>query len=184
MRLIEDKAQTLSVPCTGLQLKTWLESIRTLAGKLIKQGPSGTAKKNPTEKEKWIIANFGFLEQHISRVPSRQAVNLKKKIAKTKKQLPNFDDSSCGGQPDSGPEELEEVEEVDVEPSPVFPATTEGGPFKKRKNTGDHSSATSSKLADIVQTAQQTAARIDQHMKAIAQPPPPPPADLKTQRIR
>ena len=69
-------------------------------------------------------------------------------------------------------------------PSPVFPATTKGGPFKKRKNTGDHSSASSSKLADIVQCAQQTAARIDQHMKAIAQPPPPsPPADPKTQRI-
>ena len=83
MRLIDDKAQTLSVPCTGLQLKTWLESIRTSAGKLIKQGPSGTAKGNPTEREKWIIANFGFLEQHISRVPSRQAVSLKKKIAKT-----------------------------------------------------------------------------------------------------
>ena len=84
--------------------------------------------------EKWIIANFWFLEQYISRVPSHQAVNLKK-IAKSNKQLPNFDDSSSAGQLDSWLEELEEVEEVDVKPSPVFPATTKGGPFKKKKNT-------------------------------------------------
>ena len=112
-------------------------------------------------------------------MPSRQAVNLKKKIAKTKKQLSHLDDSSSAGQADSGPEEVQEVEEIDIEPSPVFPVPTKCGPFKKRKYIGDHSSASSSKLADIVQSAQQTAARIDQHMKAIAQPPPPA-ADLKT----
>ena len=86
---------------------------------------------------------------------------------KTKKQLLNLDDSSSAGQADSGPEEVEEVEEVDIEPSPVFPAPTKGGPFKKRKNIGDHSSASSSKLADIVQSAQQPATKIDQHMKAL-----------------
>ena len=105
-------------------------------------------------------------------MPSRQAVNLKKKIAKNKKQLPNLDDSSSAGQADSWPEEPEEVVEVDVEPSPVFPVTTKGGSLQEEKNTGDYSSASSSKLADIVQSA----ARLDQHMKAIAQPPPPPPS--------
>ena len=80
--------------------------------------------------EKWIIANFWFLEQHISRVPSHQAVNLKK-IAKSNKQLPNFDDSSSAGQLDSWLEELEEVEEVDVKPSPVIPVTTSVVPSRR-----------------------------------------------------
>ena len=75
-RILDEKAATLNPPRTGLQLKTWLDSMRTSAGKLIKQGPSGTAKLNPTVKEKWICQNFGFLIEHIRRVPSRQAINV------------------------------------------------------------------------------------------------------------
>ena len=75
-RMLEEKAKTLKTLCTGKQLKTWLESMRTAYGKLKKHGPSGAEKKNPTEKESWILQNFSCCEPYIRRAPGRQAVKV------------------------------------------------------------------------------------------------------------
>ena len=58
------------MPCSGRQLKTWLESQRTAYGKLRKQGPSGSEKKYPTEKELWILKSFACCEPFIKRTCS------------------------------------------------------------------------------------------------------------------
>ena len=79
-RLYEEKAATLTTECTGKQLKTWLESMRTTFGKLKRAGPSGTEKPNPTDKESWILRNFECCAPYIYRAPGRQAVKLKEKI--------------------------------------------------------------------------------------------------------
>lgn len=55
-RLLEEKAATLSTPCTGRQWKCWLESIRTSFGKLVLGGPSGSGEQNYTSKETWIMS--------------------------------------------------------------------------------------------------------------------------------
>ena len=75
-RLLEEKAATLTNPCTGAQLKRWLESMRTCFGKLIRAGPSGSAKQNPTDKEAWIMSNFSCCQPFIARAPGRQAVKV------------------------------------------------------------------------------------------------------------
>ena len=41
-RKLEEIAASLSVPCSAHAFKTWLDSMPTSAGKLLKQGPSGT----------------------------------------------------------------------------------------------------------------------------------------------
>ena len=69
-------AESLSVPCKPEQLATWITSQRTAVGKLQKMELSGTARKEKTEKEKWLLKEFGFLKDHIRRVPSRSAGNV------------------------------------------------------------------------------------------------------------
>ena len=101
--LLKEMAARLSVPHTGMQLRTWLESIRTSASKLMKQGPSGTAKRNPTEKEQWICAHFGFLVDHITRIPSRQGSNLLAK--KIGKKTPQDVENSSSAAEESGPQD-------------------------------------------------------------------------------
>ena len=88
-------------------------------------------------KEKWVCANFGFLDQHIKRVPSCQAINLKKKIEKTRRGMPDIDYSSASPV-DSGPEEFkvdDQESPQELQESQVIGTTkhAKGGPFKKKK---------------------------------------------------
>ncbi|XP_018016629.1 uncharacterized protein LOC108673335 isoform X2 [Hyalella azteca] len=78
-RLLAEKATTLKTPCTGEQIRTWLESMRTAYGKLVRAGPSGSAKPNPTEKEIWIMQAFSCVAPHISRMQGRAGAKIRKR---------------------------------------------------------------------------------------------------------
>jgi hypothetical protein len=58
---------------TADQLSAWWKNIRSTYGKLTAPGKSGSGAKVLSDREKWIMQNFGFMKDHISRVPSRQA---------------------------------------------------------------------------------------------------------------
>ena len=94
--------------------------MRACAGKLVRLGPSGTAKRNTTEKEMWIIANFGFLVDHITEIPSRQGnTALQKKIGKARETLRNLEEEEGSSTPaeDSGPQEISDPDiSMDVPP--------------------------------------------------------------------
>ena len=71
-RLLEEMVATLQSPQTAVQLKTWMDSMRTAYGKLRKGPQPGSAKRALTYKDKWILDNFNFLAPHIRAVgPSR-----------------------------------------------------------------------------------------------------------------
>ena len=72
-QMLEEMARTLETPCTGKQLKTWLESMRTQFGRLIRAGPSGSAKLNPTEKEAWVLRSFRCVEPFIRRTGGKSS---------------------------------------------------------------------------------------------------------------
>ena len=67
-RIIDEKAKELS--CTAQQLKTWIDSMGTSVGKLTDptKKPSGGEAKILTDRDNWIMENFGYLEKHIKRV--------------------------------------------------------------------------------------------------------------------
>eukprot|EP00057_Strongylocentrotus_purpuratus_P021220 XP_011675694.1 PREDICTED: uncharacterized protein LOC105443788 [Strongylocentrotus purpuratus] len=70
-RLYEEKAASLDPPCTAKQLKVWIDSMRTSVGKLTKK-KSGQEAKEYTDRERWILENFGYLTDHIKRVGSEK----------------------------------------------------------------------------------------------------------------
>ncbi len=72
-RFWDEKASELAVDVAGL--KTWYDSIRTKVGK-ITGVKSGSAAKEYTDRDNFLMENFSFLKDHISRVPSRQAVSV------------------------------------------------------------------------------------------------------------
>ena len=67
-RYFQAKAKSLDPPLTTLQLKTWLDSIRSRFGRLTKLKSGQRADKPLTEREKWILQVFQFLGRHIARV--------------------------------------------------------------------------------------------------------------------
>ena len=60
-------------------LMTWYDSVRSNVGKLTEE-KSGSATKELTDREKHIMARFGFLKDHIVRQPSRVGSSLKAKL--------------------------------------------------------------------------------------------------------
>ena len=66
-RLFEEKASQMDPPCTAKQLKVWTDSMRTTLGKLTRK-KSGQEAKDYTDREKWILENFGYLTDHIRRI--------------------------------------------------------------------------------------------------------------------
>lgn len=54
---------------TGPRLKSWMDSIRTLYGKLTKR-PSGSGGRL-SERDKWILEKLSFLSKHIYRISNR-----------------------------------------------------------------------------------------------------------------
>jgi len=69
----DEKAAELGVDAPGL--KTWYDSIRTKVGKITVM-KSGSAVRELTERDQFLMDNFSFLKDHISRVPSRQGVSV------------------------------------------------------------------------------------------------------------
>ena len=79
-RLLEEMVATLEAPQTAVQLKTWMESMRTAYGKLRKGPQPGSAKRALTYKDKWILDNFNFLSPHIRAVTPSRAGYVSKKL--------------------------------------------------------------------------------------------------------
>lgn len=74
VRLWDMKAEELGV-CNGPQLRTWYESVRTRVGK-VSDKKSGSARVELTERDTFIMLNFGFLSSHISRMRGRTACSV------------------------------------------------------------------------------------------------------------
>ena len=56
-------------------IKTWYSSIRTRYGRL-KKTRSGAPDEELTERDSWILREFGFLQPHIIEVKKRTAVSI------------------------------------------------------------------------------------------------------------
>ena len=76
-RLWDEKAQELDLE-SGVLLRTWYDSVRTKVGKMTKE-KSGSASKELTERDQFIMSNFGFLRDHIARVRGRTACSVSRK---------------------------------------------------------------------------------------------------------
>lgn len=73
-RLWQEKAEDLGVE-SGALLKVWYESVRTKVGK-ISDKKSGLAHKDLTERDTFLMSNFGFLATHISRMKETTAFSV------------------------------------------------------------------------------------------------------------
>ena len=60
-------------------LKTWYESVRTKVGK-ISDKKSGSGTKDMTERDTFLMAHFGFLSGHISRIRGRTACSVSRNV--------------------------------------------------------------------------------------------------------
>lgn len=73
-RLWDNKAEELDVESSDI-LKTWYGSMRTRIGKITEK-KSGSAKKDLTERDTFLMQHFRFLTTHISRVKARPACSV------------------------------------------------------------------------------------------------------------
>ena len=60
------------------QLKVWWDGLRNRWGQLTKPGKSGSGIVTMTERQRWIVQNFAFLQPYIVRIHSESAVTLTK----------------------------------------------------------------------------------------------------------
>ena len=72
--LWNSKAAELDLESESM-LKTWYESVRTKVGKLSDK-KSGSATKDMTDRDTFLMQNFGFLASHIERVKGRPACSV------------------------------------------------------------------------------------------------------------
>ena len=64
---------------TEEEVRVWWSSMRTTYGRLsraIRDTPSGSGAKEPSERNQWILRTFKFLETHIIRQPGRQTCSV------------------------------------------------------------------------------------------------------------
>ena len=143
----------------------------------MRQGPSGTAKRNPTEKEQWICANFGFLVDHITRIPSRQGSNvLSKRLAK---------DNSSSGAEEFGPLEISDDPDISMDIPPAPAKRSKGGPYKKRRQEPQEEPHQQRRMDELMELARSSTGALQASFHQMAPPPPPRhPADLHERRIR
>ncbi|XP_050722486.1 uncharacterized protein LOC127001634 isoform X2 [Eriocheir sinensis] len=69
--LFEEKAKSLNPPLTGEQLRRWFDTMRTRYGKLTNPKSGSWAHRLPTDRDKWIMRLFSFLDTHIVRHKGR-----------------------------------------------------------------------------------------------------------------
>ena len=127
-RIIDEKATELG--CTTQQLKTWIDSMRTAVGKITDPAkkPSGGAAKVLTDRDSWIMENFGYLEKHIKRVDAGK----RKKGGQLSESLSVHKVSSNRGTSDddtSDPELIIDTSD-DARESSDTASRSKGGPFK------------------------------------------------------
>ena len=72
-----DKAAELDLE-SGALLRTWYESVRSKVGKLTDK-KSGSNTKDLTDRDTFLMSNFGFLSKHISRVKATPACSVSRK---------------------------------------------------------------------------------------------------------
>ena len=78
VNLWNEKANELNIE-GGSMLKTWYNSIRSKVGK-ITDTKSGSAARTLTDRDQFLLANFGFLAPHISRVTGNPACSVCKTL--------------------------------------------------------------------------------------------------------
>ncbi|XP_041349356.1 uncharacterized protein LOC121368683 [Gigantopelta aegis] len=65
-RIMKEKAQQFGI--SAEQLTIWLKSIRDRAGKITKKQPSGSGAQPLTDRDKWVLDNFGYIQNYMRRV--------------------------------------------------------------------------------------------------------------------
>ena len=127
----QGQAEKLGVDVVGL--KIWFKSVRTKLGKITK-GKSGQPAKPRTERDIFIMANFGFLLDHIVRMPSKTAGKL---ATATQAQAPESiegddDDSQADPTDSTQADPIESTQPVPSQPAPSQPAPSQPGPSQPR----------------------------------------------------
>ena len=99
MALLNEIDAKLSVPCNEFQRKTWLESMRTSAGKLMNRGHPELRREIPPTKKNGYVLILDSWWTTSPEFPSRQGSSiLSKLIAKTKKTLRDLEESSTAAE--------------------------------------------------------------------------------------
>ena len=78
------------------QLHTWYESVRSKIGKLTDR-KLGSATKELSDRDKYLLDKFGFLKDHIVRQPSRVGSSLKSKLLALQPQSQATATATCSG---------------------------------------------------------------------------------------
>ncbi|XP_064082556.1 uncharacterized protein LOC135198675 [Macrobrachium nipponense] len=71
----EEKGRSLVPPVSGNELRTWFTSLRSRFGRLTaeKSSKGPGSRRRLTDREKWILSIFHFLEPHIVRHKSKRS---------------------------------------------------------------------------------------------------------------
>lgn len=80
-RVTQEKAEQLEI--TAEQLITWLKSRQDRAGNITMKQPSGSGAQLLTENDKWVLNNFGYIQnykKHSRRQEKERAVIITEKI--------------------------------------------------------------------------------------------------------
>lgn len=74
-----EKAQEVNLE-SGEMLKVWYNSVRTKVGKLLKVQKSGDAARTLTDRDNYLLRDFGFLIDHVTRVKGKPACSVSRTI--------------------------------------------------------------------------------------------------------
>ncbi|XP_041352071.1 uncharacterized protein LOC121370720 [Gigantopelta aegis] len=104
---------------SGPMLKTWYESVRTKVGKMSDK-KSDSATKDMSDRDTFLMQNFGFLASHIARVKGRPACSLKPRLDTALPTVSSDSEQEMEHDTQEGPEET-----GDQSPAPE-PPTSKG----------------------------------------------------------
>ena len=106
------------------QLHTWYESVRSKIGKLTDR-KSGSATKELSDRDKYLLDKFGFLKDHIVRQPSRVGSSLKSKLLALQPQSQATATATCSGSDEELPD-TQTLQQTQPQPSARPPPKSKG----------------------------------------------------------
>ena len=181
----QDKANELNVDVGHLLV--WYKSIRTKYTKLTYK-KSGTATKQLTDRDKWIISKLSFLTGHIYRMTGRQTSSLKETIAESQasgsQQHYVPEDSGSEADEEESMVEDQATQETQSQPVQAEPSTPASGRhttpppsaplpktsgWRKTKRKAQQLEADSQSLLDCLQTQKKSAEDLQATIQLLVQ---------------